>query len=282
MSQINYSFEFFPPTSEKMQENLKNTVNNLLYFNPTLYSITFGADGSNQSKTLKAVELLQQQKNNIEVMPHLTCIGSSEESVMTLLQFYKSHNIDHILALRGDIPQGAVNTGDFSHATDLISFIREKTNDTFKIYVAAYPDFHPESPNPQSDINALLHKFELGACAAITQFFFNADAFFYLRDAITKKGFKQTLIPGIMPITNYVQLARFSDMCGAEIPRWMRKILERFGDDSESLKDFGHEVILKLCERLIENEVEHLHFYTLNQSLPSANLIRDLNLKIKN
>lgn len=275
MKKKEFSCEFFPPKTEEGLIKLLKVAEKLEIIQPSVFSVTFGAGGSTQANTLKTIRSLQTL-NYAPIAPHLTCIGSTKAAVSALIQQYKSEGFRHIVALRGDLPDGMIDPGEFKHANELIAYIREQSQDHFHLYAAAYPEFHPEAPNPQSDINALLSKFKSGANEAITQYFFNGDSYLYLRDEIRKQGYEHTLIPGIMPITNYTQLARFSNMCGAEIPRWLRMKLERFGDDSEGLKAFGTDFMVAMCERLAKEGVDHFHFYTLNQSEPTLKIIRCL------
>ncbi len=272
-----FSCEFFPPSTQKAQETLMQTAQHLAALRPHFYSVTFGAGGSTQDRTLKAVDDLNAL-HATPIVPHLTCIGSTEQSILSLLESYRSRQIRHIVALRGDLPNGVEHHNQFNYALELIKFIKEKTGDEFFLYVAAYPEAHPQALSPNHDIQVLLDKLSAGANAAITQYFFNTDAYLYLRDTVRQQGFEQPIIPGIMPITNYTQLAKFSAMCGTEIPRWLRLRLEHFADDLVSLKQFGHEVMYTLCQNLIKEGVEHLHFYTLNQVHPTQRLLTDLGI----
>lgn len=274
---IEISVEFFPPqTNDGLQNLLKTcqTLHNNLKPTPKYYSVTYGAGGSTKDKTFAAVKSIKQQ--NLLVAPHLSCIGSSQENICEILDEYKNLNIKKIVALRGDLPSGMAEIGEFQYATDLVKFIREKYENFFELIVAAYPEFHPQAKNAKSDIDAFVAKVKAGANSAITQYFYNVDAYFAFVDEIRKKGVEIPIIPGIMPISSYSKLARFSDACGAEIPRWMRKKFESFGDDTESIKKFGVEVVSKMCEKLLQNGVKELHFYSMNQSDLVLQIVKNL------
>lgn len=277
MKKIQLSCEFFPPKTAEGFKKLEIVADKLRVLNPHTLSVTFGAGGSTQENTFKTIKMLQAL-NIAPIAPHLTCIGSTKETILNLIQTYKQEGFKHIVALRGDLPDGMIDPGIFKHASELIEFIIKHTHDDFYLYCAAYPEFHPESPNPKTDLNALINKFKHGAQAAITQYFFNPDAYLALRDELIHTKCDKPLIAGIMPITNYTQLARFSNMCGAEIPRWLRMRLERFGDDLEGLKEFGAETMARLCETLIKEDVNHFHFYTLNQAKPTLQIVSKLGL----
>jgi methylenetetrahydrofolate reductase (NADPH) len=261
---MKFSFEFFPPNTPVGVEKLRSVREALKPAQPEFFSVTFGAGGATREKTLAVVQEIVDEGST--VAPHISCVGASKASVLELLTLYKNMGIRRLVALRGDLPSGMVTAGDFRYASDLIAYIREATGDWFHIEVAAYPETHPQAKSPQHDLQALLIKVRNGANSAMTQYFYNADAFFRFRDDATALGINVPIIPGIMPITNFSQLARFSDACGAEIPRWVRLKLQSFGDDSTSIKGFGHEVVLSMCERLKNEGVEEFHFYTLNQS----------------
>ncbi|VAX00454.1 5,10-methylenetetrahydrofolate reductase [hydrothermal vent metagenome] len=281
-SQKNYpqtfSFEFFPPRTEEGAAKLKAVREKLGLLKPKYFSVTFGAGGSTQQGTLDAVVDIQQ--SGFAAAPHISCIGTSKQTITELLETYKANGIKHLVALRGDIPSGAgsFSDGDFNYANELVAFIREQHNDDFYIEVAAYPEFHPQSLNAKADLDNFKRKVEAGADSALTQYFFNPDAYFRFIDDCEKRNINIPIVPGIMPITNYIQLARFSDMCGAEIPRWIRKRLENFGEDKESLKAFGEDVITDLCHQLLEAGSPGLHFYTLNQANTTTNIWKNLGL----
>ncbi|MGN1035399.1 MAG: methylenetetrahydrofolate reductase [NAD(P)H] [Rhodocyclaceae bacterium] len=267
MKNLEISVEFFPPQTDNGLQNLDKTCQNLqnnLQPKPKYYSVTYGAGGSTRDKTFAAVKMLKQQ--GLIVAPHLSCIGASQQNINEILDHYKNLNIKKIVALRGDLPSGMAETGEFQYASDLVKFIRNKYGDYFDLIVAAYPEFHPQAKNAQSDISAFVEKAKAGANAAITQYFYNVDAYFNFVEEVQKKGVEIPIIPGIMPISSYSKLARFSDACGAEIPRWIRKKFESFGDDTESVKKFGVEVVSKMCEKLLQNGVKELHFYSMNQA----------------
>ena len=262
MKPIELSFEFFPPKTPDGVEKLRATRAQLIALKPKFVSVTFGAGGSTQQGTLDTV--VDIAKEGVEAAPHLSCIGSSKESLRAILGEYRSHGIRHIVALRGDLPSGMGAVGELRYASELVAFIREETGDAFHIEVAAYPEYHPQARSPRHDLEAFAQKVKAGANSAITQYFFNADAYFRFVDDARKLGVDIPIVPGIMPITNYSQLMRFSEMCGAEVPRWVAKRLESFGDDRESIRAFGLDVVTDLCGRLVDAGVPGLHFYTLN------------------
>lgn len=270
------SFEFFPPQTDEGVIKLNETISNLSQFNPEFYSVTFGAGGSTKEKTYDTV--LKIKGHGHQAVPHISCISSSKEEIRELLKKYQDKGINRLVALRGDHPSGVVDIVDFSYANELVSFIREETGDFFNIEVAAYPEFHPEALTAQDDINNFKRKLDAGANGAITQFFFNVDAYFKFIEECQRKNIDLPITPGIMPIYNYKQLSRFASNCGAEIPRWLRMKLESFGDDLDSLRDFGIEVISELCETLIQYRVPSLHFYTLNKSKTVSRIIKNLSL----
>lgn len=270
------SFEFFPPRTDEGVKKLKDTVTNLNVFNPEFYSVTFGAGGSTREKTLETV--MQIKAMNANAVPHISCISSSKDEVHDLIMNYQAKNINHLVALRGDNPSGVVGDGDFNHANELVEFIRQETGNFFKIEVAAYPEFHPESLSVEQDLDNFKKKIDAGADGAITQFFFNVDAYFKFMEECDKRKITIPITPGIMPIYNIKQLSRFASNCGAEIPRWLRLKLEGFNDDLDSLRDYGVEVISELCETLIQYEVPSIHFYTLNKSKTVSRIIKNLHL----
>ncbi len=266
----NVSFEFFPPNTPEGAVKLRATRAALAASGPEFFSVTYGAGGATRDKTLATV--LEIAAEGHAVAPHLSCIGATRASMRELLQLYRSHGIRRLVALRGDLPSGMVNHGDFRYASELVEFVRAETGDWFRIEVAAYPEMHPQAPSPRADLDALVRKVRAGADAAITQYFYNADAFLHFRDAAVATGVSVPIVPGIMPITNYTQLARFSEACGAEIPRWIAVRLASFGDDRDAIRAFGTDVVGALCRRLVREGVPALHFYTLNQSQPSLSL----------
>ena len=270
------SFEFFPPRTDEGVQKLKDTVTNLNVFNPEFYSVTFGAGGSTREKTSETV--MQIKAMNANAVPHISCISSSKDEVHDLIMNYQAKNINHLVALRGDNPSGVVGDGDFNHANELVEFIRQETGNFFKIEVAAYPEFHPESLSAEQDLDNFKKKIDAGADGAITQFFFNVDAYFKFMEECDKRKITIPITPGIMPIYNIKQLSRFASNCGAEIPRWLRLKLEGFNDDLDSLRDYGVEVISELCETLIQYEVPSIHFYTLNKSKTVSRIIKNLHL----
>ena len=257
-----YSFEFFPPKTAEGTEKLRNTRAQLAPLQPKYISVTFGAGGTTQQGTLDAV--LEIQRDGIEAAPHLSCVGSTRDSIRQILKTYRDGGIRHIVALRGDMPSGMGEIGEFRYANELVEFIRAETGDWFHIEVAAYPEYHPQAKSPRHDLDNFIRKVRAGADSAITQYFYNADAYFRFVDEVRAQGVDVPIVPGIMPITNYSQLMRFSEMCGAEVPRWVAKRLESFGDDRESIRAFGLDVVTGLCERLLASGVPGLHFYTLN------------------
>ncbi|CAG9256000.1 methylenetetrahydrofolate reductase [NAD(P)H] [Paraburkholderia unamae] len=274
MKPIELSFEFFPPKTPDGIEKLRATRAELATLKPKFVSVTFGAGGSTQQGTLDTV--VDIAKEGVEAAPHLSCIGSSKESLRAILGEYRSHGIRHIVALRGDLPSGMGAVGELRYASELVAFIREETGDAFHIEVAAYPEYHPQARSPRHDLEAFAQKVKAGANSAITQYFFNADAYFRFVEDAKKLGVDIPIVPGIMPITNYSQLMRFSEMCGAEVPRWVAKRLESFGDDRESIRAFGLDVVTDLCRRLVEAGVPGIHFYTLNSAAATRTICQRL------
>jgi methylenetetrahydrofolate reductase (NADPH) len=259
-----FSFEFFPPNTAEGAEKLAQTAKQLAQLEPEFFSVTYGAGGSTRERTLKAVLDLCEAGHS--AAPHISCIGSSRSSVREILDEYKSHGIRHLVALRGDLPSGTAAPGEFHYANELVEYIRSEFGRHFFIEVAAYPEYHPQARNAQEDLNAFKRKVQAGADSAITQYFFNPDAYFHFVDEAEAMGLDVPIVPGIMPIGRFSQLARFSDACGAEIPRWIRKKLEGYGDDTSSIRAFGLDVVTDLCDRLLSNGAPGLHFYTLNQA----------------
>lgn len=271
------SFEFFPPRTEQGRENLRATWRELAKLKPEFFSVTFGAGGTTQDGTFETVKAITTDCG-IEAAPHLSCVGSTRENIAALLQQYKDAGIKRIVALRGDLPSGMMSTGEFAYANELVSFIREQHGDHFHIEVAAYPEFHPQASSPDQDLANFARKMNAGANSAITQYFFNADAYFDFAERCEAIGITQPIVPGIMPITNYTQLARFSDACGAEIPRWIRQRLAAYENDPASLLAFGHDIIVELCSELIDGDAPGLHFYSLNKSTSVTQVADDLGL----
>lgn len=270
------SFEFFPTKTEEGARKLEQTAKTLSEYQPEFFSVTYGAGGSTRDRTLETV-LGVRSCTDISTAPHLSCVGDSKEVLRELLLDYKSKGINRIVALRGDLPSGMGRAnGELQYANELVEFIRAETGDHFHLEVAAYPEIHPQAHSFETDLVNFKRKVDAGADSAITQYFFNADSYFYFVERAQKLGVEVPIIPGIMPITNYTRLARFSDACGAEIPRWIRKQLEAYGDDVESIKQFGEEVITNMCEQLIAGGVPGLHFYALNQAEPSIGVCRNL------
>ncbi|NIR28361.1 MAG: methylenetetrahydrofolate reductase [NAD(P)H] [Gammaproteobacteria bacterium] len=274
-----YSFEFFPPKTPEGQEKLRATYKRLEELNPRFFSVTFGAGGSTRDRTFETVTEIQAA-SQIEAAPHLSCIGSSREQVRELIEKYRQHDIKHIVTLRGDRPSGTAGPSELRYANELVEFIRAHWGDELSLEVGCYPEMHPEAKDPEADLQHFVRKVRAGANSAITQYFFNADAYFDFVDRCESKGVDLPIVPGVMPITNYRQLARFSDGCGAEIPRWIRKRLEMYDDreDMASLAAFGVDVVTKLCDRLLEAGAPGLHFYTLNKADPTIKLWRNLGL----
>ncbi len=276
MTQKNFSIEFYPPKTPEGVEKLRATRAKLAELRPKYFSVTFGAGGTTQKGTLETV--LEIKREGHDAAPHLSCIGGSRESLRVILNEYKSNGIKRLVALRGDLPSGYGASGEFRYANELVEFIRAETGDWFHIEVAAYPEMHPQAKSPQDDLQNFARKVKAGANAAITQYFYNADAYFRFVDDARKIGVDVPVVAGIMPITNYSQLMRFSEMCGAEIPRWIRLKLASFGDDTESIKAFGLDVVTSLCERLLAGGVPGMHFYSLNQAAATTALWKRLNL----
>jgi methylenetetrahydrofolate reductase (NADPH) len=259
-----FSFEFFPPNTPEGADKLAQTARQLAQLNPKFFSVTYGAGGSTRERTLQAV--LDLRAAGHAAAPHISCIGSSRDSLHEILQQYKDNGIRHLVALRGDLPSGTAAAGEFHYANELVAFIRKEFGDHFLIEVAAYPEYHPQARSAQDDLRNFKRKVEAGADSAITQYFFNADCYYHFLDECEAMGIDIPIVPGIMPIGRFSQLARFSDACGAEIPRWMRKKLEGYGDDTDSIRAFGLDVITRLCDDLLQSGAPGLHFYTLNQA----------------
>ena len=271
-----FSFEFFPPNTAEGALKLADTAKQLAELKPEFFSVTYGAGGSTRERTLKAV--LDLCEAGHAAAPHISCIGSSRESIREIVGDYKKHGIRHLVALRGDLPSGTATAGEFHYANELVAFIREEFGSHFFIEVAAYPEFHPQARNAEADLEAFKRKVDAGADSAITQYFFNADSYFNFVEESERMGIAVPIVPGIMPIGRYSQLARFSDACGAEIPRWIRKKLEGYGDDVESIREFGLDVVTEMCQRLLAQGAPGLHFYTLNQAALTTEIWKRLGL----
>ncbi len=269
------SFEFFPPKTTEGVEKLRETRLQLAKFKPEFFSVTFGAGGSTRDRTMETV--LEIQQEGFSAAPHISCVSSNKAEIRALLQAYQAQGIKRLVTLRGDVPSGEVCVGDFRYALDLVEFIRAETGNHFHLEVAAYPEFHPEAKTPAADIFNLKRKIDAGANSAITQYFYNADAYFRFMDQCAAAGIDVPVVPGIMPIYNITQLARFSNICGAEIPRWLKMRLEEYGDDMASLRSFGVDVVSELCATLQAVGVPGLHFYTLNQAGIISSIIQNIN-----
>ena len=259
-----YSFEFFPPNTDEGAVKLAQTANQLALLKPKFFSVTYGAGGSTQARTLKAVQDLRAAGH--DAAPHVSCIGSTQASIRDILRQYQENGIKHLVALRGDLPSGTASAGEFHYANELVAFIRKEFGNQFLIEIAAYPEYHPQAKSARDDLLNFKRKVEAGADSAITQYFFNLDCYEHFINECEKMKIAIPIVPGIMPIGRFSQLARFSDACGAEIPRWIRKKLEGYGDDTASIRAFGLDVITKLCEDLLKAGAPGLHFYTMNQA----------------
>ena len=270
------SFEFFPPRTAEGHEKLRTTWQQLAQLDPAFFSVTYGAGGSTREGTLDTV--LRIRGDGLQAVPHLSCIGSSRTGIREVLEQYRSHEIRHLVALRGDLPSGSAATGDFRYASELVEFVRRETGTWFHVEVAAYPEVHPQARTAGEDLDAFRRKVDAGADSAITQYFFNADAYWRFVDSCAAAGISIPIVPGIMPIGSFSKLARFSDACGAEIPRWIRKRLESFGDDVASIRAFGLDVVTDLCAGLLERGAPGLHFYTLNQAGLTTTIVQRLAL----
>jgi methylenetetrahydrofolate reductase (NADPH) len=268
------SFEFYPPQTPEGAERLTAARQRLATHKPEYFSVTFGAGGSTQDRTLEAIKKIHAEGHS--ATPHISCVGSTRENVRALLFTYREMGIKHIVALRGDLPSGMHSIGEFQYANELVSFIRSQTGEHFRIEVAAYPEFHPQAKSARDDMLNFKRKMNAGANSAITQYFYNPDAYFRFVDETRKLGVTAPIVPGIMPVVRYSQLARFSDNCGAEIPRWIRKTMEGYGDDQESVQKFGLDVVTRLCEKLIAGGAPGMHFYTLNQATASMEILKRL------
>jgi methylenetetrahydrofolate reductase (NADPH) len=274
MKKTAFSFEFFPPKTSDGIEKLRENRAKLAQYNPEFFSVTFGAGGSTRDRTMDTV--LEIQQEGFQSAPHISCVSSSKEEIRDLLNIYQERGIRRLVALRGDVPSGEVSAGDFKYAVELVEFIRAETGNQFHIEVAAYPEFHPEARTPKADLLNLKRKIDAGANSAITQYFYNADAYFRFVDQCQSAGINVPIVPGIMPIYNITQLARFSSVCGADIPRWLKMRLEEYGEDIDSLRAFGVDVVSELCETLQAWGVPSLHFYTLNRSTMISKIIDNI------
>jgi len=272
------SCEFFPPKTEKGLQHLLDAADQLQLLRPEFFSVTYGAGGTSRSRTLVTVEHLQSRVD-APIVPHLTCIGSKKSTIKNLLNRYKQKNIRRIIALRGDYPEDEAQLdGDFSYASDLVEFIREETGDYFHIDVAAYPEFHPEAKNPSHDLINFKRKVDAGANRAVTQYFFSFDAFSYFMDDCEKMGITIPVVPGIIPILNWPQLVKFSNLCGTDLPTWLHKRMRSYGEDVQAMQDYGVELVTHLCEKLIAFGVPGFHFYTLNKSDLTLRVCKNLGL----
>ncbi|WP_131110404.1 methylenetetrahydrofolate reductase [NAD(P)H] [Sulfuricystis thermophila] len=270
------SCEFFPPQTAEGLEKLRATRARLAALAPSFFSVTYGAGGSTRERTFDII--MEIAAEGIAACPHLSCIGSTRENIRKILHDYRDHGIRRIVALRGDLPSGMADVGEFRYANELVAFIRQETGDWFHIEVAAYPEWHPQAKSPREDLLNFKRKVEAGANSAITQFFYNADAYAHFVSEARALGITIPIVPGIMPIGSFAKLARFADASGAEIPRWMRKKFESFGDDTDSIRAFGLDVVTELCDRLLALGAPGLHFYTLNQAGLTLEILRWLGL----
>ncbi len=281
-SQRSFSFELFPPRTPEATAKLPGVIRELAAVRPNYFSVTYGAGGSNQDGTYETL-LTVVEHCGIEAAPHLTCVGSTRENIAALLQRYRDAGIRRIVALRGDLPATAMSPaapGDFHYAIELVRFIRELHGDAFQIEVAAYPEMHPQASNPTADFERFREKVEAGADGALTQLFYNADAYFAFMERCAKAGITIPIMPGIMPITGFANTVRFCAGCGADLPRWVRLRLEELQNDKTALQDFGAEVVTRLCETLLRNGAPGLHFYTINQAGPTLRLWKNLDLPV--
>ena len=271
-----YSLEFFPPRTPEGVEKLRAARRQLAQLEPAFCSVTFGAGGSTREGTLETV--LEIRAEGVAAAPHISCVGSTRADLAEVLARYRAHGIRHLVALRGDLPSGTVDAGEFRHANELVAFIREETGDWFHVDVAAYPEMHPQADSPQQDLANFKRKVDAGANSAITQYFYNPDAYFRFVDDCDAIGVRVPIVPGVMPIASASKLARFSDACGAEIPRWIRRRLEGYGDDAASVRAFGLDVVTELCAKLLDRGVPGLHFFTLNEASLTTQIWRRLGL----
>ena len=269
------SLEFFPPKTDEQRDMLEKALPKLKELAPEYVSVTFGAGGSTLSYTPETVRHLRQE-HGLDATPHLSCMGGTRDEVRALLGKYREKGCRRLVALRGDLPSGMASYGDFRYASDLVEFIRAESGDYFHIEVACYPEVHPQSEDAHADLAHFKRKVDAGANGAITQYFYNADAYFRFVDDARRLGVSVPIVPGIMPITNYSQLRRFSEMCGAEIPRWVARRLQAFGDDHDAIREFGIDVVAQLCRRLVDGGAPGLHFYTLNRARATVSIVERL------
>lgn len=269
------SFEFYPPKTDEQRTQLDRTAAKLKSHGPDYVSCTFGAGGSTLSYTSETVRHLKQE-HGLEAAPHLSCMGGSREEIRELLRLYRALGCKRIVALRGDLPSGMARMGDLRYGSDLVAFIRAEHGDFFKIEVGCYPETHPQAEDALADLRHFKTKMDAGADAAITQYFYNADAYFRFVDDARKLGVDAPIVPGIMPISNFSQLKRFSDTCGAEIPRWVTKRMQAFGDDADAIREFAADMVAAMCARLIAGGAPGLHFYTLNLAKPTQSVLSRL------
>ena len=277
MNTTDLSIEFFPPQTPEGLEKLRAVRAKLATLNPSFFSVTFGAGGSTRERTFAIVKEIAAE--GFDAAPHLSCVGSTRQKIRDILDEYRAAGIRRLVALRGDLPSGMAEAGEFRYANELVEFIRAETGDHFNIAVAAYPEWHPQARYPKDDLDAFARKAKAGANSAITQYFYNADAYFHFIDEIRARGVDIPIIPGIMPIVSFFKLARFSDACGTELPRWMRRSFEGMGDDTESIRAFGLDLVTALCERLLAGGAPGLHFYSMNQSTLTLEICKRLGLK---
>ncbi|MGV6826156.1 MAG: methylenetetrahydrofolate reductase [NAD(P)H] [bacterium] len=273
-----FSMELFPPKTEAGTQSLQQAVTRMQALKPAYFSVTYGAGGSTQERTFATVDWLREQQQ--QTVPHLSCVGMSKTDINEILERYADQGINRVVALRGDLPSGVGpgNIGELNYANELVAHIKDTFGDRFAIEVAAYPEFHPEALSAAADLDNFKRKVDAGADGAITQYFYNPDAYFRFVEACQGSGVDIPIVPGIMPITNYTSLARFSDACGAEIPRWIRKRLESYGDDLDSIVAFGRYVVCSLSQQLLDNGAPGLHFYTMNRADPVTAIWQDLGL----
>ena len=270
------SIEFFPPQTPEGIEKLRGVRAQLATLKPKFFSVTYGAGGSTRERTFAIVKEIVAEGH--EAAPHLSCIGSTRASIREILDEYRGAGIRRIVALRGDLPSGTAEAGEFRYANELVEFIRAETGDHFSLEVAAYPEWHPQARFPRDDLANFVRKAKAGANSAITQYFYNADAYFHFVDEIRKLGIDIPVMPGIMPIVSFSKLARFTDVCGAELPRWMRRKFEGLGDDTDAIRAFGLDVVTSLCERLLAGGAPGLHFYSMNQSALTLEICKRLGI----
>jgi methylenetetrahydrofolate reductase (NADPH) len=271
------SYEFFPPRTEAGIAKLSQTQQELAQLDPAFFSVTYGAGGSTRDRTLGTVMDIQHN-SDVAACPHLTCVGATNAEILELLEIYKQNDIRRLVILRGDLASGMVGMGECKYAADLVHLVRDHYGDHFTIAVAAYPEAHPNSPDLLTDVDFFASKMRAGADFAITQYFYNADSYYHYLELCAQRQIEQPVIPGIMPIANFSSLKNFSRQCGAEIPRWIKKTMAAFEDDAESQKQFGIDIVTRLCEKLINNDAPGLHFYTMNQSTLTRTILRNLNL----